>query len=240
MSFSFQEREKRRRRRTWSRIFQIVAFFALPLATLLIGYGIGQELDVRRVSILKDENDALQLELGRLQRERAGMIQQVTAAQAAAQEWQNRYERDIPEGQRAALMALIDRTLALGVTPERIGRFVEAAAEQRDCGSPSTKRFLIGTDVNPRQAQSVSFVDGQVSVSGQGTAARNDSGLPQGWFDPAQSVSLEFTLIGGQRVESSGVLPINTSVLMGADEVRFAVAVSDVRGYVDATAVLCQ
>lgn len=240
MSFSFQEREKRRRRRTWSRVFQVVAFFALPFATLLIGYGIGQELDVRRVSILKDENDSLQLELGRLQRERAGMIQQVTAAQAAAQEWQSRYERDIPEGQRGAVMALVDQQLALGVSAERIGRFVEAAAEQRDCGGPTSKRFLIGTDANPRQAQAVSFVDGQVSVSGQGVAMRNDGGLPQGWFDPAQSVTLQFTLIGGQRVESSGVLPINTSVLMGVSEVRFSVVVSDVRGYVDATAVLCQ
>ena len=240
MSFSLQEREKRRRRRTWSRLFQVVAFFAMPAATFLLGYGIGQDLDERRIANLKSENEALQIDLGRLQRERAGMIQQVTAAQAAAQEWEIRYERDVPLGERAALMTLLDRQLALGVTTERLGRFIEAAAAQRECQDPVSKRFLLGTDANARQAQSVSFVSGQVTVSGQGIASRNDSGLPQGWFDVDQSVTLQFTLIGGDRVESSGILPVHTSVLMGANEVRFTVAASDVRGYVDTTAALCE
>ncbi|MEZ5670178.1 MAG: hypothetical protein R3F55_22655 [Alphaproteobacteria bacterium] len=240
MSFSLQERERRRRRRTWSRMFQVVAFFAMPAATFILGYGIGQELDERRVANLREERDALQIDVGRLQRERAGMIQQVTAAQAAAQEWEIRYERDVPLGERASLMELVDRQLALGVTAERLGRFVEAAAAQRECGEPSAKRFLLGTDANARQAQSVSFAGGQVTVSGQGTAARNDAGLPQGWFDIGQSVTLEFAVIGGERVESAGILPLHTSVLLGAKEVRFTVSASDVRGYVEATAVLCE
>lgn len=240
MAFGLQERDRRRRRKTWSRVFQIVAFFAMPVATLLIGYGVGLDLDERRISTLRGENDRLQLDLGRLQRERAAMIQQVTAAQAAAQEWQIRYERDVPLGDRAALMALIDEQLATGVTAERIGRFVEAAAAQRECAEPDTKRFLLGTDVNRGQAQAVTFAGGEVTVSGQGTAARSEANLPQGWFDPAQPVTLSFTKIGGERNESAGVLPLHTSVLLGTSEVRFTVTVSDVRGYVEATAALCR
>jgi hypothetical protein len=240
MAFGLQERERRRRRRIWSRVFQIVAFFAMPVATLLIGYGVGLDLDERRISTLREENDRLQLDLGRLQRERAAMIQQVTAAQAASQEWQIRYERDVPLGDRAALMALMDEQLEKGVSAERLGRFIEAAAAQRECAEPDSKRFLLGTDVNAGQAQFVTFADGQVTVSGQGIAARNDASLPQGWFDPAQAVTLSFTKIGGERNESAGVLPLHTSVLLGTTELRFTVTISDVRGYVEAIAALCQ
>lgn len=240
MAFGLQERERRRRRRIWSRVFQVVAFFAMPVATLLIGYGVGLDLDERRVSSLREENEQLQLDLGRLQRERAAMIQQVTAAQAASQEWQIRYERDVPLGDRAMLMALIDVQLEKGVTAERLGRFIEAAAAQRECAEPDSKRFLLGTDANRGQAQSITFAAGQVTVSGMGTAARSDANLPQGWFDPAQPVTLTFTKIGGERNESAGVLPLHTSVLLGTAELRFTVTVSEVRGYVEATAALCQ
>jgi len=240
MAFGLQERERRRKRKTWSRVFQIMAFFAMPVATLLIGYGVGLDLDERRISSLREDNDRLQIDLGRLQRERAAMIQQVTAAQAAAQEWQIRYERDVPLGDRAALMALMDEQLTRGVTAERLSRFVEAAAAQRECAEPDTKRFLLGTDVNRSQAQSVTFASGEVTISGQGTAARGDSDLPQGWFDTAQPVVLTFTKIGGERNESAGVLPLHTSVLLGTSEVRFTVTASDVRGYVEATAALCR
>lgn len=240
MTFGIQEREKRRRRKSWSRVFQIVAFFAMPVATLLIGYGVGSDLDEARVANLQEENEGLRLELGRLQRERAGMIQQVTAAQAAAQEWQIRYERDVPTGGRATLMVLLDQQLSTGVSAERLGRFIEAAAALRECGEPDTKRFLLGTDVNRGQAQSVSFARGQITVTGQGTAARNDANLPQGWFDPVQAVTMQFTKIGGDRDESAGVLPLHTSVLMGTSEIRFTITPSDVRGYVDATASVCE
>jgi hypothetical protein len=241
MAFSLQERERRRRRKLWSRIFQIFAFFAMPVATLLIGYGVGLDLDERRVSTLREENERLQLDLSRLQRERAAMIQQVTAAQAASQEWQIRYERDVPLGDRATLMALMDAQLEKGVSVERLGRFIEAAAAQRECAEPSSKRFLLGTDVNQGQAQFVTFAGGQVTVTGHGTAARNDANLPQGWFDPAQPVTITFTKIGGERNEASGLLPLHTSVLLGTSEIRFTITASDeVRGYVEAIAAVCQ
>lgn len=240
MAFGLQERERRRRRKTWSRVFQIVAFFAMPLATFMVGYGVGLKLDDQRIANLEELNAALELDARRLERERLELIQQTRQSLTAAQEWQIRYERDVPVGERAALMALMDETLARGVSAERLGRFVEAAASQRECDAPDTKRFLLGTDANRGQAQSVSFAGGQITVSGQGTAARNDANLPQGWFDPAQSVSMTFTKIGGDRDESSGVLPLHTSVLMGTSEIRFTIAVSEVRGYVEATASVCE
>ena len=66
--------------------------------------------------------------LRRLQRERDAMIQQVTTAQANEQQWQQRYQSDVPTGQRLELLDLVDVQLDAGVDANRLSRFIVAAA----------------------------------------------------------------------------------------------------------------
>ncbi len=240
MTFGAQTLDRRRRRRSAWRIIQVLLVLVAPLATFGVGYGVGDKLEDSTVAQYKTEIDELQMQLRRLQRERDGMIQQVTTAQANEQQWQQRYQADVPTGQRLDLMNLIDEQLRAGVDVGRLSRFIVAAAATRDCESPDTKRFFIQTPSTPSARQAITFGGGAVTVTGDGAAAEGDNGGALAYFDQTKPITMTFTLIGGQRFEAQGVLPVHTSVLVGQDEMRFTVIENELRGYVQVSAAICK
>jgi hypothetical protein len=195
-----------------------------------------------------------QAELERLGAEVATLEQQVIDARDAALEAREReraarerahaiaerYQRDVPTGERRALLRLIDRRLADGVPVERL-RFVLAEVQPREeCAEAvETKRFLLTTPVAVSRDNTVTFGEGRITVTGQGTPARDEAGRPEAWFDPGQPVSIRFLKLDGAVSLAEGVLPLAHRLVDGEQEWRFQVRPHDERGFVEVTAQTC-
>jgi len=162
------------------------------------------------------------------------------AARERAHAIAERYQRDVPTGDRRDLLTLIDRRLEDGVGVPRL-RFVLAEVRPReDCAEAvETKRFLLTTPVAVSRDNSVTFGDGRITVTGQGTAARDDSGRPEAWFDPAQPVSIRFLKLDGAVRLAEGMLPLTHRLVDGEREWRFRVRPHAERGFVEVAAQTC-
>ena len=68
----------------------------------------------------------------------------------------------------------------------------------------------------------MSFDNGRISVTGLGRNAIAANGGIQGWFDPAQEVSITLNVIDGETTTIDGVLPLYKSVVLEDREFRFA------------------
>ena len=86
---------------------------------------------------------------------------------------------------------------------------------------------------------SVGFANGLVTVSGQGTAAKNAEGRVEAWVEPAEPVTVRFTQIGGRTAEAAGKLPLHHTLSVGPIEHRFSVMAS-ARGFVQVTSERCK
>lgn len=162
------------------------------------------------------------------------------AARERAHAIAERYQRDVPTGERGELLSLIDRRLEDGVGVPRL-RFVLAEVEPReDCAEAvETKRFLLTTPVAVSRDNSVTFGDGRITVTGQGTAARDETGRPEAWFDPAQPVSIRFLKLDGAVKLAEGMLPLTHRLVDGEREWRFRVRTHAERGFVEVAAQTC-
>ena len=154
-------------------------------------------------------------------------------------EWQQRYEADVPTGQRKAYLDLIQKRLDEGMPQERMTFLISTARKERNCdGAPVSKRFLAQSPLYQGANDSVSFADSAVTVTALGESARSATGSPEAWYDPAQPVEVRFTLLGGESVEAKGKLPLHHSVVVNNAEYRFALTAGD-RGFINVTADRC-
>ena len=155
------------------------------------------------------------------------------------QAWRQRYEADVPTGQRKEYLDLIQQRLNDGMPPDRLTFLIETARKDRSCaGNPTSKRFLAQTPLYKGANDSVSFADNTVTVTAIGDSARNESGSPEAWYDPAQPVNAQFTVIGGETFETAGKLPLHHAVVVNAQEFLFTLTAGD-RGFINVAADRC-
>ncbi len=193
------------------------------------------------------EIDRLRAQTAELEREmldaRAGVLaarEQERAARERAHAIAERYRSDVPAGDRLALLGLMDRKLEEGVDVERL-RFVLTEVQARDvCDDDvETKRFLLTTPVAVSRDSTITFGDDRITVTGQGSSARDEEGRPEGWFDLAQPVSIRFLKLDGAVSLAEGILPLTHRLVDGDREWRFQVRPQDERGFVEVTAQTC-
>ncbi len=176
--------------------------------------------------------DARETALAARERERA--------ARERAHAIAERYQRDVPTGERRELLALVDRRLENGISAERLGFVLAEVRPREECAEEvETKRFLLTTPVAVSRENTVSFGDGRITVTGQGSAARAEDGRPEAWFDPAQPVSIRFLKLDGAVSLAEGVLPLAHRLVDGDREWRFQVRAHQERGLVEVTAQTC-
>jgi hypothetical protein len=176
--------------------------------------GVGSYAYQVGVAASQARTDQLEADLVRFQRANldlrdriASIRQQSTDAEAELQSMRERYSADIASGQAALLLTEIRTQLTAGVDPERLAFLIRAAGLNSACPSaPVTKRFMPRTQVSTGPVSSVRF-DERITVAGAGEAARNDSGLPEAWYDPAKPVRLEFRTLDGTATTVERVVP---------------------------------
>jgi hypothetical protein len=231
---------RQRRRQAVMRVVRWVLVLVGVAAAAVVAYQTGRaqnqaELDRLGGEVVELERqvvDAREAALEARERERA--------ARERAHAIAERYQRDVPIGTRRELLELIDRRLQEGVPVTRV-RFVLAEVQPRDdCAEEvETKRFLLTTPVAVSRDNSVTFGDGRITVTGQGTAARDDTGRPEAWFDPAEAVAIRFLKLDGAVSLAEGTLPLTHRLVDGEREWRFRVRPHAERGFVEVAAQTC-
>jgi hypothetical protein len=241
MPLSLHESRRRSRRQRRSRImtgFTILAIFA---ALEYAAYAAGGHLAEREVGQLRGEIDHLKQNIAMLEDRDTKLQASVQEANAQEAYWKQMYERDVPTGPAKDLQAQVRARLAEGVLPARLSMAIGAVVNKPACEEkPITKRFIVRTPLHPGGNDSVGFADNAITVTAEGKTATTGDGAKLASFDPAQPVTVHFLTLGGRKVEASGVLPIQYSVLTDKAEYRFAFQASDARGFVTVTGDKCK
>jgi cell division protein FtsB len=235
---TFGEPRGRRRRRAFWQLFRFL--FAL-LAVLGVG-GYGYQVGV---SANQARTDQLEAELTRYQganldlRDQIALTRQQSAqADMALDSMRQQFAAAIPSGVVADLLTQVRDQLTAGVEPERLAFLIEAAALAETCkDAPVTKRFMPRTPISTGPRSYVRF-DDRITVTGEGESARNDAGLLEAWYDPAEPIRLEFRTMDGATTTVEGVVPLTHQMVVDGKEYRFT-AVSATPRFVEMTAQVC-
>lgn len=236
-SRAFHRRQRRKRLTKWLVLLAGLAGLGA------FAYRTGSILAQREVVNLREQLARSTATVAELRRQNALLQRSTESARRTAADLQARYARDVPTGTRKSLLDLTEKQLAAGVKPDRLRFLIGAAGAGQKCsGDPQTKRFLVKTPVAPNPSPSlasVGFADDSIIVTATGEVATGPDGKPQATFDSAKPVVAQFTHLGGQRTQVSGVLPLYHSVVIKDTEYRFAMRPDDRRGFMRVTSDRC-
>lgn len=239
MSLGFHEQRRRRRSKVRWALLRWTVLIALLFAAGFVTYRSGARLAQYELSGLRKDKEELIGLVDELRRRSAEQEAAVEAQRFQAEEWRRRYERDVPSGRVKQLFDLVNEKLDAGIDPDRLEFVIGAVQNERECDSAiETKRFIVRTRLYRGKQDFVRFADGALTVTARGEPARDAEGRPEEWFDPATEVTLEVKHIGGEAWETTGILPLQQSVVVGDREYRFNV-VPSARGFVEVSFDSC-
>lgn len=219
----------RRRRRSGNNVLVLLVLIGVTGAigaALWVGYATLTR-DLRdRNEALSDRVTALEQSLKQAERARGQLAMALEETRARLKYAETRYNRDVPSGPALALHDLTARLLDDGVMPDRLGFLLRLSERPLDCTDPSTRRLRLGVDDGGVDADTLRLADGDLRVSGQGKAARDDAGRPEAWFDPTAPVTLTVTSADQDAPATtlSGVLPLSGRVALEGAEYRLEAA----------------
>lgn len=235
---SLYDSDRRYRQRFWGGVIRFVIFAALVVATAIVSYQFGIEDLEARVRGYQQEIFELETRQNTLEQETANLRLAAERAKLAVEEWERKYEADVPTGDRKKMLDLASERLQAGVSAERLTFLIQSAEEPRNCQPVESKRFLVKTPLYDGKNTVVSFADDSIVVTGSGESAKTADGLPQAWFDPAAPVTVQITRVDGQTSEVTGTLPLNGSIIQGKAEHRFQMR-AGATGFIQIAAEKC-
>lgn len=233
---------RRRRQNAHRAILKWLVALLVVAATGYYAYRTGTRLSEVKIEALQARIAVLSAKSGALDRLDELQQRDLVEALARAEDWQRRYERDVPTGDGKMLAEAVRQKLAAGVSPQRLAFVIGAAQEQRDCEDVlAAKRLVVTTPLHRGgRAGAVGFGNGEIVVSAAGASMRDANGNPEAWFDPAQPVRVDLVALGGQKVEETGVLPLFPSVIVGEAEYRLSVLAGPGRGLAQVSVQKCR
>ncbi len=240
MSLGIRDSRAARKRRFRRRFILVLVFFGGLFALGWSAYQTGHALARLEVDILDDQVGNLTAELDESRRRIATLEVENRKLAGERETWRQRYDAEVPKGREKELFNHVQEQIANEVPTDRLRLMIEAAGRKLTCaGAPATKRFIVRTTLYQGSDDTVDFGDGIVTVTAEGETATNPSGKVEAWFDPARTVTVAFTELGGRRTMASGRLPLHHSMVVGSEEFRFAVKPGERRGFVEVTADRC-
>ena len=238
-------RHARRRRRAavarW--IGVLVAVAGLVTLAFMTGSSISEQRVARletRTAELRAEGEALRRAAAARETARVSLAASRDEAVRRLEALQARYDSDAPQGEMRELHRRMVGLIDSGVPRQRIEALLSHAGARPRCpDGPVTRRFILPLSATRGVNNAVGFAERTITVTGQGAPSRSEDGNPQAWFDPAEPVTLHFTLVGGRRKEISGRLPLHHSLVSEGREHRFT-ARPGPRSFVLVTWVGCE
>lgn len=215
------------------------------LAILLIGlagvyaYRTGSALGTREAAALRAEMAVLTDTVTDLEQSNTGLRLALEEQQRRHRELAEQYQRDVPNETIQRVLELARGRLEAGVEAERLEELVAAIEPEWQCeGEPDSRRFVVQTPTTSGANDAVGFADGFITVTGTGVSTLNTEGQPLAWFDPAEPVTLVFTLIGGDATDITGILPLHHSVVVDQTIHRFSIVAGET-SFVNVVGIPC-
>ncbi len=224
MSLSHYNPSERYRQRSLHRVLSVVRVLLTLCLSGGVGFWLGHLSAGQDIITLQAERDVLAEQRDSLQDNITRIRAEAQTANARLGQLQDTYEETIPEGPMRDLMALVKKQLDEGMDPQRLFMAVESARPPRNCSEIETKRFVVSTPAYDGPDSQITVAENMISISGNGSSARNDKGQPEAWYDPSRKVHLVFALVDSEEQKVDGVLPLHHSVVSGEREYRFTVS----------------
>lgn len=240
MSLGLRDERRRRRHHFRLRMLRWVLALAVIAGAGVYAYQTGDRLAEKDVASRDDQIRTLTARLDTLQEQAQTVEADRDAARAQAEEWQQRYQRDVATGETRELIALMQAKLAEGVNAERLRKAVEHVEVRLECDPhPQVRRLMVRTPLTKGADSAATFDGGAVAIAVSGASVRNAAGNPEAWFDPKQPVTIRITGVGGKTAEIEGVLPQQQMLAAGDREYRLSIAAAS-RGFAQATVEHCR
>ncbi len=232
VALSLTDPGKRRRRQIWWRIWKW--FFVLGVIVLAAGYAFktGSMLSARKVRVLQEEITQLSGQVQALEKGNRKLAATVETERAQVADWKAAYDRDVPSGEMKKLYARLQKKAEAGVDAERLGFIIDQVSKKRDCDDKVvSKRFIVQTPLFKGANDSVTFAKRTITVTALGASAVGSNGAREAWYDKAQPVTANFTLVGGKVSKATGKLPLHHSMVIASTEHRFTLNVAPARSF---------
>jgi len=235
---SLYDPDRRYRKRFWASTSRSIISIVLIAIAATLAYRFGGDQNAARIEQLESEVSTLLTRTEDLEQNALHAEATARAATAQFEELRERYDRDVPTGLRREITDMVLAQLENGLDRDRLLFALRAAAAPQSCEEAETRRFIMPTPFYQGPNTSVAFAEGRVTVTGMGENATAENGGPEGWFDPAQEVTVTFTVIGGATSSISGLLPLHFSIPMDEQEWRFTVSIGE-QSFANVTADRC-
>lgn len=240
MSLGLRENRRRRRREVRWKIIRWLFAIACVVAAGAYAYQTGSRLAARNIASLEQQLSEASQKATDLEAQLQAHREQVSAERARAEEWRQRYERDVATGETKGLFELVRTKIDTGVTAQRMRFILEQIENKRECDANlQVKRLQVQTPLSGSTRSHASFANGSVTVGITGTPARDNAGNSEAWFDVTRPVTVRLTRPGGKATEAVGPLPLHPSLVHGDREYRFSI-VAGTRGIAEVSMERCQ
>lgn len=241
MARGFRERRRRDSGRQRFAVLKWLLLIGGLVVLGLIAYAAGSELARDEVRRLQEQIGAVEADLAERTEEASALRAERDEAAAQLRQLQDRYDRDVPEGETREIFALVRDQLDAGVSKDRLRFLIRTAGETVPCGGdPNQKRFIVQTGTTRGQNDWVGFAGNTIIVRAKGKPVLAENGRPEAWFDENKPVTVLFFEIDGSESEATGILPLKHSLIRGEYEYRFVLTKAPTRGFLQVTAQRCQ
>ena len=240
MSLGFREDRRRRRQRARLAAVRWVLVGGTVIALGAYAYQTGERVAERKAAGRERQIVAFRAKLEELESQLQAQQAELAAERAAAEEWRQRYEQDVPAGEARELLPVLRARLEAGVEPQRLRWVLSQTETRRDCESRSEMRHVpVQTSTARGTRTATALAGGTLGVLLDGNSAKNEKGDPEPWFDPARPVTLRITMRNGKAIKSEGVLPLQHSIVEGDREYRLSI-VAGPRGSANVSLERCR
>lgn len=224
MSFMLRSHHDRYRQKAREHVYRNMTIAACLLFAIITGYFIGQkrqEQDARQL-----QQHAQELEAGTKKAEQlTGQLQaDHQTLQIQYKQLQDRYQKDVPQGDLALLSNLVKEQLDKGMATDRLVQIIRSAQPPTNCSQAISKRFILSTLAYKGPQSAVTFADGAITVKGNGEPSINSKQEKEAWFDPGKPVEIDFSAIDGKKEAKTGLLPLHHTMIVQNKEYRFTIS----------------
>ena len=237
----YEDRHRRRRKRRMAMLKFVFVLIVIGVVAVF-AYEMGAETYRREISSLTEELQGTRAALSEARDSETEMRAERELAVKQAEEWEQRYQEDVPQGFAREVQEMVNARLQEGVSQERLSFLLRTASEPESCDdNPETKRFVVQTPYTGGANDSVGFDDGYLTVTASGEPATDANGNPEAWYDSDKPVTMTITVVGGgESTTAEGLLPLQHSMVAGGREYRFTARPGDNRAFLNVTAVSCE
>ncbi len=223
MSLNYYNPRDRYRQRLWQRMSGFLVVVGVMLCAGMVGYYFGKSRIGQDAIFLKKQVEGYTAERDALQTTITELRTEARTATMRYEELEKTYKAAVPEGPTGDLIALVNKQLAEGTSPERLSFLIRSARPPRNCTDPETQRFIVSTPLYTGTESKANVTQGSILIKASGVSAKNEKGDKEAWYDASKAVNLEFTMKDGRTEKKSGVMPISNSIVAGGREYRFTV-----------------